>query len=192
MLPLLFLSDRAEPIGRTEGEGEGEGGGNAEADLSETMLPILSDFVPLTPPPALLAGTVLTEMFLPHPAELGNADDPASSALGLGQCDLIVKEGGATAAACFCRASYSAGLVKLIFCQLSDSHTSTFFATSFVKPAVSLTQPHSHPLKNNHSRLPTRADSYIRNYHTSSPSGKHRSTASCRRTPRDWWARACC
>lgn len=105
----LFFSALADPIG--VGRVEGDGGGKAELDLSDTMLPILSDFVPLTPP-VLLAGTVLTEMFLPHPAELGNADDPASSALGLGQCDLIVKGGGATAAACFCLASYSAGLVN--------------------------------------------------------------------------------
>lgn len=70
----FFFSVRADPIGRTEGNGSGK----AELlFLSETMLPIFSDLVPLT---GLLAGTVLTEMFLPHPAELGKADADMKSA----------------------------------------------------------------------------------------------------------------
>ena len=62
------LSVRAEPIGKTDGEG----GGNAVLlDLSETRLPILSV---LGVGEALLSGIVLTEIFLPQPAELGSAD----------------------------------------------------------------------------------------------------------------------
>jgi len=66
----LSLSVRADPIGSTEGEG----GGNAlllPFDLSETRLPILSVF---GVGEALLRGTVLTEIFLPQPAEFGSAD----------------------------------------------------------------------------------------------------------------------
>ena len=66
----LSLSVRADPMGSTEGEG----GGNAlllPFDLRETRLPILSV---LGVGEALLRGTVLTEMFLPQPAEFGSAD----------------------------------------------------------------------------------------------------------------------
>jgi len=66
----LSLSVRADPIGKTDGEG----GGNALLllfDLSETRFPILSV---LGVGDALLSGIVLTEMFLPHPAEFGSAD----------------------------------------------------------------------------------------------------------------------
>lgn len=66
----LSLSVRADPIGKTDGEG----GGNALLllfDLSETRFPILSV---LGVGEALLSGMVLTEMFLPHPAEFGSAD----------------------------------------------------------------------------------------------------------------------
>jgi hypothetical protein len=65
----LSLSVRADPMGKTDGEG----GGNAllPFDLRETRLPILSVF---GVGEALLRGTVLTEMFLPQPAEFGSAD----------------------------------------------------------------------------------------------------------------------
>lgn len=66
----FFLSVLAEPIGKTEGEGNGKAV-LLGIGLSETMFPILSDF---GPPLTVLAGSVLTVMFLPHPAELGNAD----------------------------------------------------------------------------------------------------------------------
>jgi hypothetical protein len=101
----LSLSVRADPMGKTDGEG----GGNAlllPFDLSETRLPILSV---LGVGDALLRGTVLTEIFLPQPAELGSADadrqfhacfccsnlHSGPSAAGFGQCDLIVRGGGA-------------------------------------------------------------------------------------------------
>jgi hypothetical protein len=66
----LSLSVRADPMGKTDGEG----GGNAlllPFDLRETRLPILSV---LGVGEALLRGTVLTEIFLPQPAEFGSAD----------------------------------------------------------------------------------------------------------------------
>jgi hypothetical protein len=72
---VFFLSALAAPIGKIEGEGSGNAALLALAlggfDLRETRFPILSGFVPLA---ALLAGTVLTEIFLPQPAELGSAE----------------------------------------------------------------------------------------------------------------------
>jgi hypothetical protein len=72
---VFFLSALAAPIGKIEGEGNGNAALLALAlggfDLSETRFPIFSGFVPLA---ALLAGTVLTEIFLPQPAELGSAE----------------------------------------------------------------------------------------------------------------------
>lgn len=186
---VFFLSARAAPMGRIEGDGSGNAVLLALAVallgmfLSETRFPILSGFVPLA---ALLAGTVLTEMFFPQPAELGSAEailsdgvqarqevhsQPRSSAAGLGQCDLMVKDGGATAA-CFCRASYSAGLVKLSVSQ-----------TSFIESRLKLTQSRNRPLRNNHYPLPTRAGNDIPDYRTSSPSKRHRSTASSHKMP---------
>jgi hypothetical protein len=181
----FFFSVRAAPIGKIEGEGEGNGKAVLLAtgvDLSETRFPILSGFVPLA---ALLAGIVLTEMFLPQPAELGSAEaivrsahgerdlHPRSSAAGFGQCDLIVKDGGATAA-CFCRASYSAGLVNL------ESDQS--YAPS-PSDRLGLTQSRNHPLRNSHYPLPIRADIGSQMYHISSLSRTHRSTVSFRTMP---------
>jgi len=183
----FFFSVRAAPIGKIEGEGEGNGKAVLLAtgvDLSETRFPILSGFVPLA---ALLAGMVLTEMFLPQPAELGSAEaivrpanggidlHPKSSAAGLGQCDLIVKDGGATAA-CFCRASYSAGLVKL-------EDDQSCFPFPFPSNNPGLTQSRSRPLRNNHYPHPIRADIGSQMYHISSLSRTHRSTVSFRTMP---------
>lgn len=69
----FFLSDDlADPIGKTEGEGKGKAALVLPGvGFSDTMFPILSDF---GPPLIVLAGKVLTVMFFPHPAELGNAD----------------------------------------------------------------------------------------------------------------------
>jgi hypothetical protein len=120
----FFLSARAEPIGRTDGDGEGGGKAVLLAldPLSETILPILSVFGVDT----LLAGTVLTEIFLPHPAELGSAD-------AADQHSTLFSDGALTTGVLCCwlgpmrfdsqrwRCSLSLLLPSLIFCRPCQS-----------------------------------------------------------------------